>query len=275
MIPGVTLSRPRSHNELAQVLAEVGDTGPSLYFGGTDLVPRLLTGEVRTARLVDGKGVEGADRIGGHGDGLWIGMAATLEEVRRHPEVVARAPGLAEAIPRVAHVRVRLAGTLVGNVCAARERSDVVGLMVALGARLHLRSRHGGRAVDVEDFVQGERATSLAVGEFAAGIEIPAVAAQGRLHSARVGRHHGPLANVAVLAAPDTVRIAVGGVVTRPLRPRDLEAEAAAGRVPEPADVHASLHGLLDGTPAGLAADPAAVRLAGVLLHRTLRADLA
>ena len=115
-LPKFDIERPSSLAAATTLLEEHGDDA-MLLAGGTDLVPNMKH-ELFTPRVV----VSLADipelfgiRTGDDG-ALVIGAMTTLDELASHPDVVQRAPALAQAASLVAGPQLRSMGTLGGNV---------------------------------------------------------------------------------------------------------------------------------------------------------------
>jgi xanthine dehydrogenase YagS FAD-binding subunit len=128
--------------------------------------------------------------------------------------------------------------------CAAPHASDLAVALVALDARIRLRSKAGERTLSIEDFflvpgAQPERETLLADGELVIDIEVPsrALARRSRFLKLRDrAAFEFALVSLAVgLEVRDRfirdVRIAAGGLATKPWRLRACEAELAGALV--------------------------------------------
>jgi aerobic carbon-monoxide dehydrogenase medium subunit len=76
----------------------------------------------------------------------------------------------------VANVRVRASGTLGGNLCFAEPHSDPATLLLALGAKAHVRGKAGARSLTIDKLITGAYETSLGPDELLIGVEIPILA---------------------------------------------------------------------------------------------------
>jgi 4-hydroxybenzoyl-CoA reductase subunit beta len=207
------VERPKSVDEAVALLDRHGAKA-KLLAGGTDVMPNLKHGlyepevvialsaidELRGVRVVDGA--------------LEVGALTTLEEIEAHPLVLARAPGLAQAAHAVAGPTQRTMGTLGGNVCldtrcvwinqthfwrkslgfclkkdgtvchvvkggrtcVAAASNDTATMLVALDAKLTIRSAGGARVVAIRDFYKGDGVYNLrlAPNELLTKITVPA-----------------------------------------------------------------------------------------------------
>jgi xanthine dehydrogenase YagS FAD-binding subunit len=161
--------------------------------------------------------------------------------------------------------------------CIATNPGDMAVALIALGARVELTGTNGKRTVAIEDFhvVPGntpEVETVLLPGEMITGIEIPASAAAQRSHYLKVrDRASFEFALVSAAVALDLdgrtirgVRVAAGGVGTKPWRLPEVEA-ALTGRTADPATLQAAAE------QAGAGAQPASMNAFKlVLLRRTV-----
>jgi 4-hydroxybenzoyl-CoA reductase subunit beta len=207
------VERPKSVDEAVALLDRHGAKA-KLLAGGTDVMPNLKHGlyepevvialsaidELRGVRVVDGA--------------LEVGALTTLEEIESHPLVVARAPGLAQAAHAVAGPTQRTMGTLGGNVCldtrcvwinqthfwrkslgfclkkdgtlchvikggrtcVAAASNDTATMLVALDAKLTIKSVSGARSIAIRDFYKtdGVYNLKLAPNELLTKVTVPA-----------------------------------------------------------------------------------------------------
>jgi 4-hydroxybenzoyl-CoA reductase beta subunit len=107
---------PTSIEEAAQLLGRHGNKA-RLAAGGTDLFPRMKQGLTRPEVVISLKGLAiNTPRVNREGD-LYINALMPLADIIRSPEVIGKAPMLAEAIACVGSNQVRHMGTLGGNIC--------------------------------------------------------------------------------------------------------------------------------------------------------------
>jgi xanthine dehydrogenase YagS FAD-binding subunit len=161
--------------------------------------------------------------------------------------------------------------------CIASYPGDMAVALIALNARVELTGVSGKRSVPIEDFhvLPGDTPdieTVLTRGEMITGIDIPASAAAQRSHYLKVrDRTSFEFALVSAAVAADldgrtirSVRIAAGGVGTKPWRLPEVEA-ALTGRPADPATLRAAAE------RAGAGAQPASMNAFKlVLLRRTV-----
>jgi xanthine dehydrogenase small subunit len=100
-----------------------------------------------------------------------IGAAATLSDVS--PVLVSYYPDLATILRRFASPPIRNAATLGGNIANGSPIGDSMPCLIALGARVVLRSTNGTRELALEDFYIDYQKTALQPDEFVERILLP------------------------------------------------------------------------------------------------------
>ncbi|HVO15807.1 MAG TPA: FAD binding domain-containing protein [Alphaproteobacteria bacterium] len=114
--------------------------------GGIDLVRTLRAG--RPADLVVTlKSAPELARIEETADGVVIGACVTHHRMETDPVVARTLPALAAAWRTIGNIRVRLAGTVGGNVMAREPAYDGPVLLAAVDASLHLRTQRGAMTI--------------------------------------------------------------------------------------------------------------------------------
>jgi carbon-monoxide dehydrogenase medium subunit len=256
--------RPETLDEALAVLAEFGGDAKPLA-GGQSLVPAMNFRLARPAVLVDLNRIAPLAYIEESANGgLSVGAMTRQRAVERSSTVGAKAPVLSEALPWIAHPQIRNRGTIGGSLAHADPAAELPAVMVALDARLVLKSRSASRTVPAEKFYTGPHTTVVGPDELLVEIRIPARPPRAGSAFREVARRHGDLAlvGVAVELALDqrgvcsSARIALLSVGDRPilaakamavlagaeLKESSIEeaARVAAESVTPPADIHAS-----------------------------------
>lgn len=144
-LPPFLLDRPR---RLADAVASVAAGGVPMA-GGTDLFAQLREGR-SIARLLDLSRVEGLSGITMQGETLRIGPTTTHAAGAEDPLLRSVLPGLADAWSRIATARVRLTGTIGGNLLAGRPRYEGRLLFGTVGAKLRFATPGGDVAMAAE-----------------------------------------------------------------------------------------------------------------------------
>ncbi len=210
--------RPRTVKEAAELLKEYGSRA-QIVAGGTDLYPRMKYGLLRPELMISLKGVSAESPVTvGEGE-LCLDAFMRLADVVRSPEVLERAPLLAEAALNVASNQIRHMATLGGNLCLETRctyynqshtyqyvepcfkrdgdrcylipkgkkcqavfMADTVPALICLDAQVEIQSHTKGRQLAVADLYTGDPLSPIALleGELVSRVVIPDAAPNRR-----------------------------------------------------------------------------------------------
>ena len=206
-------------SSLENALEALREPDAKVLAGGQSLIPVLKLRIVRPSVLVDigGLGLGGIEIAG---DELRIGALTTWDDLASAPELARPAlAALAECAADVGDLQVRNRGTLGGSLAHADPASDVLAVVLALGARLEIRSPGGERSLPAGDFVLGPFTTALDPRELLTSVVFPLP--EPGSGSAYVAVEHPAsgfaLAGAAALVGPGgTSSVALTGVGARP-----------------------------------------------------------
>jgi CO/xanthine dehydrogenase FAD-binding subunit len=206
----------------------------ALLAGGQSLVPLLNLRLARPELIVDINGVAELDYIRADDGPLLIGAMTRQVALERSELVRRRWPLLHKAVSLVGHPQIRTRGTVGGSVAHADPAAELPAALIAMGARLHLRSPGGTRAVEVADFYLGPLYTTREPDELLVQIEVPEPPPGAGTGFAEYARTHGDFATAgaAAVVAPDGVGIALLGAGPVPARAEAAERALAAGAEP-------------------------------------------
>jgi carbon-monoxide dehydrogenase medium subunit len=142
MIADFTLHRPET---LDQALALARQYGAASAFmaGGVSLINRLKTG-VPIGHVIHLGRVPAFTAITIVAGQLRIGAGVTLWQLQTAPDLACLGPAVQQAISEIGNVRVRMKGTIGGNIMAQDPNYDVAPVMMALGATLMFAQAEGG-----------------------------------------------------------------------------------------------------------------------------------
>jgi carbon-monoxide dehydrogenase medium subunit len=221
---------PRSIDEAVGLLAEHGGEARVLA-GGQSLVPAMNFRLARPAVLVDINGIAEISGIREENGTLVVG-ALTRHAAFEKP--VTGGP-LATLLPTVAHniahLPIRRRGTFGGSVSHADPSAEWCTLSLALDADIVVRSTAGTRIVTATDWFKSIFTTDIRDGEMVTEIRLRRLGDDWRCGFVEFSRRAGDFAVVSALAtlriadgAIREARLALGGVVDKPVRA--LEAEA-------------------------------------------------
>lgn len=177
---------PRTVAEAVRIMGEVGPEG-QFVAGGTDLYPNMKRRQQMPKSVISVMRLAELNQITGDGaGGLRIGASVTLTEICEHPIINRDYPVVAQAARTISTPLLRNMGTIGGNLlldtrcnyydqnyewrkginfclkkdgdvcwvavgsskCWAVQSSDLVPVMVAIGAKVRFASTLGERVVD-------------------------------------------------------------------------------------------------------------------------------
>jgi 2-furoyl-CoA dehydrogenase FAD binding subunit len=251
--------RPDNVAEALALLAEHGEDA-KVMAGGQSLMAMLNLRLLEPAVLIDIARLSELDyiKVVGHkilGDKVEVGAAVTQNRLKDWPELSAKLPLLARALPFVGHFQTRNRGTVCGSIAHADPSSEIPLSLATLGGEVVLRSRRGTRTLAAADFQRGMLQTAREPEELITAVRFP-LHAGGRVAFREVARRHGDFAMIAVAAwvqggGSGKVRIGIGGVADRPaVRTLRLDGNGAAKGAFEALawelegydDIHATAH---------------------------------
>ena len=268
-------------NSLEEAFEELARRGASaqILAGGQSLMAMLNLRLAAPGCLIDIGGLPGLREIRRDGGLVRVGALVTHRQLQDSAEIAASVPLLAQAVPHVAHLAIRNAGTIGGSLALADPAAEYPAVALALEATIVVQGAGGTRRIAAADFFKGFYLTAREPDEIVVGAEFPVQRAGERAHFSELARRRGDYAMVglaAVLAFDRDIvsraRLAYLAAGDRPVLAVNAMA-ALQGRTPDADTVRAAQAALArDLEPSGdLQADPATkMHLAGVLLGRAI-----
>jgi 2-furoyl-CoA dehydrogenase FAD binding subunit len=211
-------AQPDTAEEAIALLAEYGDEARVLA-GGQSLLPMLNLRLIDPQMLIDISRIKELDAIRDLGDKIEVGAAVTQNKLMAWPQLKAKLPLVAAAIPYVGHFQTRNKGTVCGSIAHADPSSELPLALAVAGGEVVLRSGRGERVLPADEFQQDMLTTAREADELVAAVRFPVSAGQG-VGFHEVARRHGDFAIIAVAAAignDKTIRVGVGGMAGKPM----------------------------------------------------------
>ena len=235
--PRFSYHDPTTVEEALGLLTRHGDAAKILA-GGQSLMPMLNFRLVRPGHVIDINRLgDLATVVPGPDGGLQIGALVRQRALERSALIRERCPLMALALPFVGHAQIRARGTLGGSLAHGDPAAELPAVMVALGARLTLRSARGRRTIAAEDFFLSPLATALTPDELLTEIVLPPWPARtgSSLQEVAIRRGDFALGGVAATLTLDAqgrvgdARIVCFGVGPRPVRATAAERSLVGG----------------------------------------------
>jgi 2-furoyl-CoA dehydrogenase FAD binding subunit len=212
--------RPDTVAEALDLLREHGEDA-KVMAGGQSLMAMLNLRLLEPAVLIDIARLAELDFIKIVGDKVEVGAAVTQNRLKDWPELAAKLPLLARALPFVGHFQTRNRGTVCGSIAHADPSSEIPLTLATLGGEVVLRSRRGTRTLAAADFQRGMLQTAREPDELITAVRFP-LHAGARVAFREIARRHGDFAMIAVAAwvqggaGSGTIKVGIGGVADRP-----------------------------------------------------------
>lgn len=220
---------PKTLNEALSLLEKYKDKSTRILAGGTDLLVKMKTTDLKTDYLINIKNIPELNFID-TSDGLRIGAAVPLSHIERIGKVKEGYPALYEGIKSMAAIAVRNMGTIAGNICNASPAADTVPSLIAYGAEIKLVSKRGERTILVEDFITGVGKTVIEDDEIITQVNIPEMNKNSGSAFSKKGRVKADIAkiNLAVYLEREgsickDCKIVLGSVAVKAIRAKEAE----------------------------------------------------
>lgn len=238
---------PTSVDEAVQLLSAPDSR---VLAGGATLINMMKLRVASPSRLVDvGKLADLQQIVVGDDGSLELGAGVSFTELIASETARQHRPILRHVASTLADVQVRNRATVGGNVCHNDVNNNLPPLMLAVGASMTIVGADGERQVSADEFFVAPFWTAVGPGELLTKIAIPP-RAHGRSDgwaALRVGADGPGIVNAAATRVGDGVRIAFGGVASRPVavvstgEPADIRAAITDANLSPPPDVHATV----------------------------------
>jgi CO/xanthine dehydrogenase FAD-binding subunit len=210
----------------AALSALEADPEAQLLAGGTDFMVEVNYGHRRPTSVISlGRVAELRSRTR-RGDRLFLGAMTTYTDLQA-ADVAEAAPALAMAARTVGSPQIRNAGTIGGNVGTGSPAGDLLPVLAALDATIHLQATdRTERVLPWQDFFLAPKRTARQNNEILTGVSVPVL--NSRQDYLKVGTRNAMVISVAGLALivdleRHRVACGLGSVGPVPLRAHEAE----------------------------------------------------
>ena len=159
---------------LEEALKLAGDGSSKILAGGMSLIPLMKLRLAAPDTLIDLARIPGLNQITESAAVVKIGAMATHNAVETSPLIRGKCPLLSETAGHIGDVQVRNMGTIGGSIAHADPSADYPAALVALEAKIHLKSASAERLVEACDFFLDAFTTALEPGELVVDVQIAA-----------------------------------------------------------------------------------------------------
>ncbi len=165
---------PKTVEECLSLLSQYKEEA-KIIAGGQSMLVVMRQGLLAPEFVIDIKGIGSLDYMSfDEKEGLRIGALTTHRTIERSPIIQKYYGVLSEMERNLATVQTRNWGTIGGNLCHGDPSGDPAPVLIALDARLKLKSPAGERTIAMEEFSKDILEVDLGPDEMLIEIQIPA-----------------------------------------------------------------------------------------------------
>ncbi len=234
--------------------------------GGQSMLVIMRQGLLAPEYVVDIKGITPLDYMTyDEKEGLRIGALTTHRAIEKSPIIQKHFRVLGEMERNLATIQTRNWGTIGGNLCHGDPAGDPAPVLIALGAKLKLKSLPGERIIAMEEFSKDMLEVNLEPDEMLIEIQVPAKRPRTGIAHEKLMVMQGDAgivgAAVSITLKPgegvcEDARVVLSNAASVPLRVKEAEnrligkrindhllaeaGEVASAEADAPSDIHAS-----------------------------------
>src|SRR4030043_1720648 len=173
MIADFEYFAPKTVDEALSLLSRCKEEA-KIIAGGQSMLVVMKRGLLTTEYLIDNKCIAALDYIKyDEGESLRIGALTIHRAIEKSPVIQKHFMVLREREKNLATIQTRNWGTIGGNLCHGDPAGDPAPVLIALDAKLRLRSLSGERIVAVEEFSKDILEVDLEPDEMLVEIQVP------------------------------------------------------------------------------------------------------
>jgi len=256
---------PKTVEESLSFLSQYKEES-KIIAGGQSMLVIMRQGLLAPENVVDIKGITALDYITyDEKEGLRIGALTTHRAIEKSSIIQKHFRVLSEMERNLATIQTRNWGTIGGNLCHGDPAGDPAPVLIALGAKLKLKSLSGERIITMEEFSKDILEVDLKPDELLIEIQVPAKRPHTGIAQEKLMVMQGDAgivgAAVSITLKPgdgicEDTRVVLSNAASVPLRVKEAEkrligkvinyqslaeaSEVASAEADPPSDIHAS-----------------------------------
>jgi len=160
LLPKFDYYEPKDLSDACKLLTEMGPKA-KIIAGGTDILVNMKKGVIAPKMLVSLGKIPRLFEIERMNKGIAIGSHLIVAKLTEFDLIKKKFPILANAAAVLGSPLVRNRATIGGNIVTARPAADLPPPLMALGARVKLKSKRGEREIALDNFFVGPGATVI------------------------------------------------------------------------------------------------------------------
>jgi len=161
---------PQSVNELFEILKQYD---AKIINGGTDVMVDINIKKQKYPVIVDISAIQELNFVHEKKNTIIIGATTTFSDILSNTIIRQNLPILYLAVSQLGSKQIRNVGTLAGNIANASPIADATTALLALNAKLIIKSDTQQRKINLSDFFISYKKTALKPNEIIYAIEIP------------------------------------------------------------------------------------------------------
>ena len=151
---------PENLNDLLSYL-DNHQSDVQLIANGSDIINRMQRRQVNARILVDLSGLSEFNYIRTDKGTIRIGALTTIQDLISSPVLGRRYDVFRDVASKFGGPSIVNVATVGGNICAASSSEDLIPVLLALDAKVRVKSKKGERVIGLEDFLTGKRQTAM------------------------------------------------------------------------------------------------------------------
>ena len=195
---------PKTEDELFAFLEKNGHQS-RLVSGATDLLPRVQRGQEKPAALVDVSRLVALRYIRKEQGIVRIGALSTLSDLTKNKLLCNQYEAFRKLGLIFGSPPVRNLATVGGNIAASSSSEDLIPILLALDAKVNLKSKTTYREMALEEFIRGKRTTTIMSNELLTEVSFSELKPNSWCTFDKVGRRERVIISLVSLACALTL----------------------------------------------------------------------